>query len=140
VTGNVTVGQGASLVVGLNSTINGSIYANSCNFVELVSEGNEQVGGNVWIINCTGNPSFLSTGTNSVISGSFECLFNSGPCVLEIATVGGGVQVLYNVGPSPSKFEYNHISNNLQCEGNSPSPSGDSNNVGGTMQGQCTGF
>jgi predicted acyltransferase (DUF342 family) len=142
VTGSVAVGQGASLVVGLNSTIAGDIQAKNCNFVELVSEGNEEVDGNVQIFNCTGQPAFLSTGTGSVIYGNFQCLNNSGPCTLEEAMVGGAVQVLSNVTPSPTKIEADQIFGNLQCQNNSPAPtgSGSGNTVHGTEQGQCVGF
>jgi Collagen triple helix repeat (20 copies) len=147
VTGNVTVGKGSSLVVGLNSTISGNLLAKNCAFVELVSEGNEEVDGNVQILNCnggstSGDPAFLSTGTGSVIYGSFQCMNNTGPCVLEVATVGATVQIVNNVTSSPSKIEANQIFGNLQCLNNSPSPSGSGsgNKVTGSEQGQCTGF
>jgi hypothetical protein len=142
VTGNVTVGTGASLVVGLNSTIAGNINAKGCNFVELVSEGNEEVDGNVQIFNCTGNPAFLSTGSESAIYGSFQCLNNTGPCVLEEAIVGATVQVMNNLTSSPAKIEANQIFGNLQCQNNSTPPTngGSGNKVAGNEQGQCVGF
>lgn len=142
VTGNVTVEQGASLVVGLNSIIVGTIWAKNCNFVELVSEGKEEVDGNVQIISCTGQPAFLSTGTGSVIRGGFQCLNNAGPCTLEEAIVGGAVQVLNNVTPSASKIEADQVFGNLQCQNNSPAPTngGSGNTVYGSEQGQCADF
>jgi hypothetical protein len=142
VTGKVMVGTGASLVVGLNSKIVGSIQARGCNFVELVSEGNEEVGGDVQIFNCTGNPAFLSTGTGSAIHGSFQCLNNTGPCTIELATVGGSAQFTGNVGSAASRIEGNRIHGNLLCLSNSPVPTngGHANTVSGSEQGQCVGF
>jgi hypothetical protein len=142
VTGKVMVGTGASLVVGLNSKIVGGIQAKGCNFVELVSEGNEEVGGDVQICNCTGNPAFLSTGTGSAIHGSFQCLNNSGPCTIESATVGGSAHFIGNVNSSASRIEGNRIHGNLLCLSNSPVPAngGHANTVSGSEQGQCVGF
>jgi hypothetical protein len=142
VTGNVIVGAGASLVVGLNSVIYGNLQAKGCNFVELVSEGNEEVDGNVQILGCTGNPAFLSTGTGSAIHVMFQCLNNTGPCVLEEATVGGSVQLISNVTSSQSKIEADQIYGYLQCQNNSTAPtgSGSGNTVAGSEQGQCAGF
>jgi hypothetical protein len=144
VTGNVTVGTGASLVIGLNSTIAGHITAKGCNFVGLVSEGNEEVDGNVQILGCTGNPSFLSPGNFSAIYGNLQCLNNTGPCSLESAIVGGSVQFMNNVSVSGSlnKLEANQISRNLQCQSNNPAPTngGSVNTVAGSKQGQCVGL
>lgn len=142
VTGKVIVGTGASLVVGLNSRIIGSIQAKGCNFVELVSEGNEEVDGDVQIFNCTGNPSFLSTGTGSAIFGSFQCLNNTGPCTIELATVGGSAQFIGNVTSTVSKIEGNRIYGNLLCLSNSvvPTNGGSPNTVSGSEQGQCVGL
>jgi len=142
VTGNVMVGTGASLVVGLNSAIGGSIRAKGCNFVELVSEGNEEVDGSVQIFNCTGNPAFLSTGTGSVIYGSFQCMNNTGPCTLESAYVGGAAEFVNNVTSTAAKIEANHIYGNLLCLGNSTAPTngGSPNTVSGSEQGQCAGL
>ena len=81
-----------------------------------MSEGNEEVDGNVQIFNCTGQPAFLSTGTGSVIYGNFQCINNTGPCTLEEAMVGGAVQVLSNATPSPTNIEADQIFGNLQCQ------------------------
>ncbi len=143
VTGSVTVGTGASLTVGLNSIIIGSIVASNCNYVELVSEGSEYVGGNVTISNCAGQIAFLTVGTGSVIGGSLSCSNNTGPCIIEDAYVGGSVTVDSNVSPagSPSQVYFNTISGNLQCTGNGSSvPIGSNNNVAGNKTGQCVGF
>jgi hypothetical protein len=142
VTGNVTVGDGSSLIVGLNSTIAGDVQATNCNFVELVSEGSEIVGGNVQILNCNGQPAFLSTGTGSLIGGDFQCHNNIGACVLSGAYVGGNVQVINNVisGGSSSEISYSHIAKNLQCRSNRPPPIGGHNVVAGRKKGQCAGF
>jgi hypothetical protein len=142
VRGKVMVGTGASLVVGLKSQIVGSVQAKSCNFVELVSEGNEEVDGDVQIVNCTGNPAFLSTGTGSTIYDSFQCLKNAGPCTIELATVTGSAQFIGNVTSSASQLEGNRIYGNLLCLSNSPAPSngGVINKVRGSEQGQCVGL
>ena len=139
VTGNVMVGQGSSLTVGLNSIISGNILANNCNYVELVSEGAEFVGGNVQIVGCQGQTSFLSTGTDSQISGNLQCEY-SGACVLEGADVSGNVQVMNGVSGSPSEIYDNTINENLQCYNNRPPPIGSNNVVSGNEQGQCAGF
>jgi len=165
VTGNVTVGRGSNLTVGLNSTIVGNLQANNCGFVEFVSEGSEVVQGNVQISHCNGgatpgSPSFLSTGTGSRIGGNFQCQNNTGPCVLEGALVGGNVQVTENVSPGspsmiddntvhgdvqvtnnvstglPSVIDANHASGNLQCQGNVPPVTG-AGNTAKQKQGQC---
>jgi hypothetical protein len=144
VTGSVVVGKKSSLVVGLNSTVTGSIVARNCNFVELVSEGNEEVDGDVQIFSCTSDPAFLSTGTASVVRGNLQCWNNTGACVMESGVIGGNVQLQSNISPagSPAKIEANRIYGGLQCLGNSPLPTngGAPNVVSGSAQGQCVGF
>jgi hypothetical protein len=147
VTGNVTVGHGSGLTVGVNSTIAGNLQANNCNFVELVDQGSETVGSNVQIGNCTGQPAFVSTGTGSLIGGDFQCDNNTGPCILDGDYVGGNVQVMNNVSPagSPSIISYDHIAKNLQCQNNSPTPIGGANymvagNNHQSSEGQCLDF
>jgi hypothetical protein len=145
VTGNVTVGHGSSLTIGLNSTIAGNVQATNCGFVEFVSEGNEEVGGNVQVENCNGGatqgqPAFLSTGTGSRIDGNLQCQNNTGPCVLEDAYVGDNVPVMNNmcpVGSETSRIEANQIFGNVQVMNNvSPgAPSKiESNHISGNLQ------
>jgi hypothetical protein len=165
VTGNVTVGHGSNLTVGLNSTIVGNLQADHCGFVELVSEGAEVVQGNVQISHCnggshTGDPAFESTATGSRIGGNLECHDNTGPCILEGAFVHGNVQVTNNVSPGspsmiddntvqgdvqvtnnvstgvPSVIAANSIAGNLQCQGNVPAIMAYGNRAK-QRQGQC---
>jgi hypothetical protein len=144
VTGNVTVGRGSNLSLGLNSTVVGNLQANHCGFVEFVSEGSEFVQGNVQISHCDGStpgePAFLSTGTGSRIHGNFECRDNTGPCILEGAIVGGNAQMTNNVTDTPSMIYDSHIFKNLECQKNVPLPIGDNNTVAGKKQGQCAKF
>jgi hypothetical protein len=145
VTGNVTVASGASVILGLNSTVDGNLQATGCGYVELVSEGNEEVFGNIQVTNCNGGstpgqPAFLSTGTGSRIDGSLQCHNNTGPCILESAFVGANVEIIQNVNPSGSqqqKLESNQILGNLQITNNvtpgSPAKI-TSNQVAGNLQ------
>jgi hypothetical protein len=147
VTGNVTVGKGSKLTVGLNSIITGNIHADHCGFVEFVSEGNETVMGNVQITHCDGSvpgdPAFLSTGSGSLIHGDFHCNDNTGPCIVEGAIVGGNAEIKNDLSPDalwPSMIYDNHIGKGLKCEKIVPQPLGGGNVVGEKKEGQCAGF
>src|SRR5215469_8758872 len=85
ITGNVEVGQNATLVVSAYtepSEIGGNIEANNCNSVLL--QGNVTVGGNLNISSCSGTGTALKNGfqgPDALIHGNFECQSNAGPCL-----------------------------------------------------------
>jgi hypothetical protein len=148
VTGNVTVGIGASLDLEGNSIIVGNLLANNCNQVGFNLAGAPTapltVDGNVGIGNCTGDPAFQNV-TPIHIGGDFQCN-NNIACILEGANVGGNVQFNNNVNPhgKGSFILGNTIGKDLQCQNNSPAPQGSNNTVVGNpdqnSEGQCKGF
>jgi hypothetical protein len=138
VTGDVRVGQGATFMA-LGSfrsrvTISGNVQGNNCNFVQL---SGTVVGGNVQIGNCA------SGGTvddGATVGGDLQCHNNTGPCDVENSTIGGNVQIMNNTSATASVINDNIIAKNLQCQGNSPPPTGGGNMVGGNREGQCESF
>ncbi len=162
VAGNVTVG-GSLYIDGRSiypiSTIAGNLQANSgCTYVEINPYGapyNTIVSGNVQIANCTGrgNPyypgeAFGARGKGSIIFGNFQCQNNAASCILANVVVFGNVQVNNNTSTpgTPSEIVDNTIFQDLQCENNSPSPTGLSTNLavfgnpGQSSEGQCLNF
>jgi len=149
VTGNTTVGNGATLFI-LGGTVSGNVQGNNCGTVVLVSVA---VGGNVQIGNCRGTTTYpygviveLST-----IRGDFQCHNNTVDqyaCFLFFSQVMGNVQVTNNVSSSSiaSVIAANAISKNLECQNNIPAPTnfGLPNTVTGnanqSSEGQCKGF
>jgi hypothetical protein len=90
VTGNVTVGRGASLLVetgtGQAVTIGGNLQATQCQRVFLITTGSTgviSVGGNVRIENCMEGGGYV--GPNVTISGNFRCNDNFGLCFAQQA-------------------------------------------------------
>jgi hypothetical protein len=85
VTGNVTVGRGATLeVIGGGGTISGNVQGNNCTFVLL---DQSVVGGNVQIGNCAQGGEV----NNSVVGGDLQCYNNTGRCAVEVSTILGNV-------------------------------------------------
>jgi hypothetical protein len=143
ITGNVGVGQNATLVVSAYtepSEIGGNIEANNCNSV--LVQGNVTVGGNLNINACNGTTSNGFQGPDVLIQGNFECLSNAGPCLAWLGTVDGNVQIQSNNARAASDVSLVSVGGNLNCEGNSPAvthlhgPSW----VDGRSEGQCAGF
>jgi len=123
VNGNVKVGKGASFTLGLNSVVTHNLTADGCTFVELVSEGNEEVDGDVHVTHCTGGllggPAFQSSGSGTAIHGNFECQSNTASCDLEGATVGHDAHVNGNASAvSAFTLAFDKISGNLECKEN----------------------
>jgi hypothetical protein len=143
ITGNVAVGQNATLVVSAYlepSEIAGNIEANTCNAVLL--QGNVTVGGNLNINACNGTTSNGFQGPDVLIHGNFECLSNVGPCLAWLGTVDGNVQIQSNNAKAASDVSLVSIGGNLNCQGNSPAVthSHGPSWVDGQSQGQCAGF
>jgi hypothetical protein len=149
VTGNVTVGKGATLIVG-GGTVAGNVLGNNCGAVGLVSV---TVSGNVQVGNCTGttdNP-FGVLVAFSTIGGDFQCHNNTVDqyaCVLFISLILGNVQVMNNASSSDfqSLIGGNTIIKNLECQNNLPAVTDVSllNTVTGnpnkSSEGQCKGL
>jgi hypothetical protein len=143
ITGNVGVGQNATLVVSAYtepSEIAGNIEAGNCNSVLL--QGNVTVGGNLNIAACNGTTSNGFQGPDVLIHGNFECLSNVGPCLAWLGTVDGNVQIQSNNAKAASDVSLVSIGGNLNCQGNSPlvTHSHGPSWVDGQSQGQCAGF
>jgi len=142
VTGNVTVGQRATLLAKNLTTIAGNVQADHCTFVSLF--GGVVVGGNLQIQHCTGaglGPGAVNSGYDGAqIGGDFQCHDNTAACIANDGTVGGNVQVSNNVSGNQSQIFANSIAKNLQCQGNSPAPIGGGNTVAGNAEGQCANF
>ena len=149
VTGNTTVGKGATLVI-QGGTVAGNVQGNNCGVVALVFV---TVGGNVQIGNCLGTTDFPYGGLVelSTIHGDFQCHNNTTaqyPCVLFFSQVIGNVQVMNNVSSSSIRplIAGNTIAKNLECQNNIPPPSnfGIPNTVTGNpnqgSEGQCNGL
>jgi hypothetical protein len=138
VTGNVTVGQGATFVVLEGGTISGNVQAHNCHFVDL---NGSAVGGNVQIGNCeSGGDVHVST-----VGGDFQCYNNTGSCDVDSSTILGNAQIMNNRSTTTSDIDNNTIAKDLQCLGNVPSPMAFvANRVGGNngqnSEGQCKGF
>ena len=125
VTGNVTVGNGATLFI-IGGTVSGNLQGNNCGSVALVSVA---VGGNVQIGNCRGTTPYPYGGIVEVstIHGVFQCHNNTVDqyaCFLFFSQVMGNVQVTNNVSSSSiaSVIAGNAISKNLECQNNIPAP------------------
>ena len=149
VTGNTTVGNGATLIIS-GGTVAGNVQGNNCGAVALVFV---TVGGSVQIGNCRGTTTYpvgvvveLST-----IKGDFQCHNNTVaqyPCILFLSQVIGNVQVMNNVSSSSIAplIGGNAISKNLECQNNIPAPTniGLLNTVTGnpnqSSEGQCQGL
>jgi hypothetical protein len=143
ITGNVGVGQNATLVVLAYtepSEIGGNIEANNCNSV--LVQGNVTVGGNLNINSCNGTASNGFQGPDVLIQGNFECLSNAGPCVAWLGTVDGNVQIQSNNARTASDVSLVSVGGNLDCQGNLPAVthSHGPSWVDGYSQGQCAGF
>jgi Tannase and feruloyl esterase len=143
ITGNVGVGQNATLVVSAYtepSEIGGNIEADNCNSVLL--QGNVIVGGNLNINACNGTTSNGFQGPDVLIQGNFECLSNAGPCLAWLGTVDGNVQIQSNNAKAASDVSLVSVGGNLDCHGNSPTVthSHGPSWVDGQSQGQCAGF
>jgi hypothetical protein len=164
VTGNVTLGAGATLTVGAGSTttytlIVGNLQANNCGSVTLNPvQGFTRVGGNLQVQNCSGsNPNYSGMSRAFVIPnggtviGNFQCQNNTGGCFFLNSVVGGNVQVMSNQAGTKdaSQVSGNDIKGTLQCQGNTivgggTSIVGGGNYIGGndlqSSEGQCFGF
>jgi hypothetical protein len=143
ITGNVGVGQNATLLVSAYtepSEIAGNIEANNCNSVLL--QGNVTVGGNLNINACNGTASNGFQGPDVLIEGNFTCLSNAGPCLAWLGTVDGNVQIQSNNAKAASDVSLVSVGGNLDCQGNSPAVtrSHGPSWVDGQSQGQCAGF
>jgi hypothetical protein len=149
VTGNTTVGNGATLFI-IGGTVSGDVQGNNCGTVALVAVA---VGGNVQIGNCHGTTTYPYGGIVelSTIHGDFQCHNNTVDqyaCFIFISQVMGNVQVTNNVSSSSiaSVIAGNTISKNLECQNNIPAPTniGALNTVTGnanqSSEGQCKGF
>jgi hypothetical protein len=146
VTGNVTVGHAATLII-VGGSIAGDIQGNNCGTVALDSV---TANGNVQIGNCTGTAAYPYGGIveTSTIGGDFQCHNNTAQfaCVLVFSQVHGNAQVMNNVSSDASWLAGNTISNNLECQNNNPAPTnlGIPNTVRGNpnqdTEGQCKGF
>jgi hypothetical protein len=143
ITGNVGVGQNATLVVSAYtepSEIGGNIEANNCNSALL--QGNVTVGGNLNISSCNGTASNGFQGPDVLIHGNFECRSNAGPCLAWLGTVEEDVHIQTNQAQAASDVSLVSVGGNLNCEGNSPAVthSHGPSWVDGRSQGQCAGF
>jgi hypothetical protein len=143
ITGNVGVGQNATLVVSAYtepSEIAGNIVANNCQSVLL--QGNVTVGGNLNISACNGTASNGFQGPDVLIQGNFVCQTNAGPCSAWLGTVDGNVQIQSNNAKAASDVSLVSVGGNLNCQGNSPAVthSHGPSWVDGQSQGQCAGF
>lgn len=149
VTGNTTVGNGATLII-LGGTLAGDVQGNNCGAVALAFV---TVGGNVQIGNCRGTTTYPFGGVVelSTIHGDFQCHNNTVaqyPCFLFSSQVIGNVQVMNNVSSSSITpvIAGNAISKNLECQNNIPAPTnvGLLNTVTGnpnqSAEGQCKGL
>jgi len=149
VTGNTTVGNGATLLI-QSGTIAGNVQGNNCGVVALI---NVTVGGNVQIGNCRGTNTYPYgvVVDESTIGGDFQCQNNTVAeyaCVLLLSHIIGNVQVMNNVSSLsfPPLIQGNRIAKNLQCQNNVPAPTNLSvpNTVTGnpnqTSEGQCKGL
>jgi hypothetical protein len=164
VTGNVTVGAGATLTVGARSAttytlIARNLRANNCGSVTLNPQQDfTRVGGNLQVQNCSGsNPNYSGMSrafvipTGGTVVGNFQCQNNIGGGFFSNSVVGGNVQVMNNQAGAgdPSQVYGNNIRGNLQCQGNTivgggTSIVGSGNYIGGNdlqgSEGQCFGF
>lgn len=158
VSGNVTIGENASLSLEGNWTIAGYVQAVNCAYVAFnpYGSGSTLIGHNVDIESCTGlspalgtyfpaGAAFGSFGPNSLIGSNFRCYKNAGPCILVHDHIGGNVHVIRNESSSgPSQINGNSIAKGLYCSNNIPAPAGANNWIAGnpndTAEGQCKGF
>ncbi len=143
ITGNVEVGQNATLVVSAYlepSEIAGNIEADNCNSALL--QGNVTVGGNLNVSACSGTASNGFQGPDVLIQGNFECLSNAGPCLAWLGTVDGNVKIQSNNAKAASDVSLLRVGGDLDCQGNSPAVthSHGPSWVDGHSQGQCAGF
>jgi hypothetical protein len=156
VSGNVSIGENASLVFEGNWTVAGYLHANNCAYVALnpYGYGSTVIGLSTQIEHCSGNSpmigvfpagaAFGSFGPNNLIGGSFRCANGTGQCILVQLHVGGNVYVVNNKTSAPSQINNNFMAKSLFCQSNSPAPTGSSNFVAGnpdnSTEGQCQGF
>jgi hypothetical protein len=143
ITGNVGVGQNATLIVSAYtepSEIGGDVEAKGCNSVLL--QGNVTVGGNLNIHSCGGTAPNGFQGPDVLIHGNFECRSNAGPCLAWLGTVDEDVHIQSNNTQVASDVSLVSAGGNLNCEGNWPVPthSHGPSWVDGRSQGQCAGF
>jgi hypothetical protein len=145
VSGNVLVGKGASLSVGVfgSVTISGNLKADQCASVSITPVPGPyavSIGGNVAIRSCTGMSGFDVGQGSLTIGGNFLCQFNSAPCFAQRGSIGGNANVSRNSGGT-SIVAGNQIDGNLLCSGNTAVINASApNTVAGKRLGQCTGF
>jgi len=164
VTGDILVGDGASLFGNVGSTvqgniqtpvgsncdiifingftISGNIQADGCNSVFVIAS--TTVSGNIFIENTNNIVAVVdSTSAGNII------IINGGGTSYQVwrNTVTGNIQIENNIitpsSPSPSFVGGNTMNGNLKCSGNSPPPVNDDdlglNTVLGSKQDQCSG-
>jgi hypothetical protein len=147
VTGNVLVGAGATLAVGVlgSVTISGDLQADHCASVGVISFTTSllSIGGNVAIRSCTEMSGYdVSSGSSGsvTIGGNFLCRANSAPCFAQRGSIGGNTIVSDNSGGT-SIVAGNEIDGNLLCFGNTAVINASApNTVFGKRLGQCAGL
>jgi hypothetical protein len=128
VTGNVSVGNDASLEVTNTAVFNGNLQGNNCNhiFLNLDGANTTSVGGSIQINNCIG-PSFLGSvafadlgpaGAGHSVGGNVQCNNNTGACEYENAIVGGNIQFNNNNSPASSQITNTTVTGNVQVNNN----------------------
>jgi hypothetical protein len=129
VTGNVTVGTGATLDIGGIALIGGNIEATQCAKVFMESFGGPiLIGGNVQIQQCTANSGYVGSFSQAttfpiLIAGNFECSNNSAACDAIGGSVGGNVTIDNNSGKDFLGFNSivfgNSVVGNVEFDNNS---------------------
>jgi hypothetical protein len=137
VTGDVQVRQNARLTVDATeqpTTIGGNVKAIGC--ASALLEGGVTVTGDLQIERCSLQSGFIGPGVK--IGGNFQCISNAGACEAELGAVQGSVQLQRN--NAASDISLISVGGNLQCGGNTPTPTHNfgPDFVAGSMQGQCT--
>ena len=149
VTGNVTVGTGATLIVSspANFTVNSSLLSVNAANVDIVifpaGSGAANILGSVSLTGTTGT----LTIQNSFIGGTVS-VANSNAHLIDLFSNNVGANVLVqnnktNGGVNSDIIQANTIGGSLVCSGNTPPPvlaGGAANVVGGAKTGQCSGL
>ena len=158
VTGNVTVGSGATLID--KAFVAGSIAATGANSIQIkggfvgknialsgttaaVTIASSTITGNITIALTTGG--MISIDDNGVGGNVFLNTNSVGLISIDGNSVNGYVFLNANTttGPAPNDVLTNNtIGGNLRCTGNRPAPveGTPKNTVGGSATGQCAGF
>src|SRR6516164_5278752 len=136
--GNVQVLQNASLTIDATqqpTTINGNVLANQC--ASALLKGGVTVSASVQIRQCAQLSGFVGPGVK--IGGDFQCINNGGGCQADLGDVRGSVQVQADNSSTASDISLVSVGGNLQCQGNTPSPTHafGPDFVVGSLQGQC---